>query len=423
MPTSLPVSARHRLLQLCRRLLERIRGDVLVEQALRAMPPEDGRIALLATGKAAAAMATGAWRVLGERIAAARVITRDGHCQGLTAETGFPCFTAGHPLPDARSLRAGAQVADWLAALEDDRQLLVLTSGGSSALLEKLPPAVSPGDLRRLNSWLLASGLDIHGVNRIRQSVSCIKGGGLLACVPPAVPVTHLIMSDVPGDDPAIIGSGLFSVSGPAARPLPPLPGWIRAMQTAARTCRDFSEELQRQPRRLRQRIIASNALACRQLAELAGGAGLEAHLHATPLSGDAAQQGRTLATYLREQAGPGLHIWGGETTVVLPRQPGRGGRNQHLALAAAQVLAGCQGITLLALGTDGSDGASDEDAGAIVDGGTLRRGEAEGLEAGAALQQADSGRFLEAAGDLISTGVTGVNVMDLAVALVEPRP
>ncbi|VAX13222.1 D-glycerate 2-kinase [hydrothermal vent metagenome] len=418
------VNIRQRLLQLYQRLLVDICGDRLVAQALQSKPLKSEKIVLLASGKAAASMARGAVQVLGNRIVDARVITKEGHCRGLEEETGIRCLQAGHPLPDARSLAAGQELLEWLPGLPTGVTLLVLTSGGTSALVEVLPLTTSLETLVRLNQWLLGSGLDIHAMNRIRRSVSCIKGGGLLAYVPPMVLVEHLILSDVPGDNLAIIGSGLFvametECNADTQTGSEVLPDWLRVMQQAARGCRAwqaknlFSHQVNHQ-------IIASNRLACQRLRELAMEMGLdEVHLHRQPLAGAAWLQGRTIAHYLRKQAPTGLHIWGGETTVVLPSRPGRGGRNQHLALAAAQELAGTEHISLLTVATDGSDGPTD-DAGAIVDGGTLRRGQAEGLDAGFALQQADSGHFLEASGDLVSSGVTGTNLMDIVLAFKE---
>jgi glycerate 2-kinase len=138
--------------------------------------------------------------------------------------------------------------------------------------------------------------------------------------------------------------------------------------------------------------------------------------VHSERLCGDAAAAGRRLAAELLD--GPAsVHIWGGETGVELPANPGRGGRNQQLALAAAEVLAGHDKVWLLAAGTDGSDGPG-EDAGAVIDGGTLARGELDGLNAAACLHRADAGSFFEASGDLISTGPTGTNVMDLVIGL-----
>ncbi|NOZ38565.1 MAG: DUF4147 domain-containing protein [Gammaproteobacteria bacterium] len=411
---------RQRLLQLYQQLLVNIRSDRLVAQVLQSKLLKSENIVLLASGKAAASMARGAVQVLGNRIVDARVITKAAHCQGLEKETGIRCLEAGHPLPDVHSLEAGEELLEWLSGLPAGVTLLVLTSGGSSALIEVLPQTGSLEALVRLNQWLLGSGLDIHAMNQIRRSVSCIKGGGLLACVPSIIPVEHLILSDVPNDDPAIIGSGLFVATATATATTEiesdALPDWVQAMQLAALDCRAWQAK-KLFNHRINHQIIASNRLACQLLVKLAAEAGLEEiYLHREPLAGAARLQGQAIARYLRKQAPTGLHIWGGETTVVLPSQPGRGGRNQHLALAAAQELAGTEQISLLAVATDGSDGPTD-DAGAIVDGGTLGWGEVQGLEAQRALQEADAGRFLEAAGDLVSTGVTGTNVMDMVLA------
>lgn len=413
MKTLTSVNIRKRLIHLYQSLLRDIRGDLLVAKALQAKPLLTDNIGLLATGKAAASMARGALQVLGERIVDARVITKLAHCDGLQEDTGVVCIEAGHPIPDTRSLEAGQELVNWLGHLSSEQSLLVLTSGGGSALVEQLPETSSLEELVRLNQWLLSSGLDIRAMNRIRQSVSCIKGGGLLACVPSGVVVEQLLISDVPGDELGVIGSGLF-VPGSLENEtsVPALPDWILQMQQAALNCRAYSYE----SAQIHHQIIASNGQACQQLAKMATENGMKAHLHSEPLTGDALVQGQAIAGYLRKQAVAGLHIWGGETTVVLPVKPGRGGRNQHLALAAAQELAGSEGITLLAVGTDGSDGAT-EDAGAIVDGQTLRRGDDEGKSAQAALEEADAGSFLEVAGDLINTGITGTNVMDIVLA------
>lgn len=414
------IKLRQRLLQLYQQLLVDIRSDRLVAQVLQGKLLKSEKIVLLASGKAAASMARGAVQVLGNRIVDARVITKVGYCQELEQETGISCLEAGHPLPDAHSLEAGQELLEWLPCLPAGVTLLVLTSGGSSALIEVLPQTGSLEALVRLNQWLLGSGLDIHAMNQIRRSVSCIKGGGLLACVPSIIPVEHLILSDVPNDDPAIIGSGLFVATTTTETESDALPDWVQSMQQAALGCRAWQTKKLFNHHRVKHQIIASNRLACQLLVKLATEMGLEeVYLHREPLAGEARLQGQTIAHYLRKQAPTGLHIWGGETTVVLPSQPGRGGRNQHLALAAAQELAGTEHICLLAVATDGSDGPTD-DAGAIVDGGTLGRGEAQGLEAQRALQEADAGYFLDAAGDLVSTGVTGTNVMDIVLALKE---
>lgn len=154
--------------------------------------------------------------------------------------------------------------------------------------------------------------------------------------------------------------------------------------------------------------------------AEAGATMGWSAVEHAEFVAGDAAAAGKQIAEQLLAAA-PGLHVWGGETTVQLPAQPGLGGRNQHLALAAAMRIAGPPGLLILAAGTDGTDGPG-QDAGALVDGGSLARGESHGLDPARCLATADSGRFLEASGDLIHTGPTGTNVMDLILGLKHPR-
>jgi len=328
-----------------------------------------GPVALVAIGKAAGSMAQGAADALAGQILRGLVITKPGGepLSGIAAD--FPCLLAGHPVPDARSLQAGALPAEV--------PLLLLLSGGASALVEVLPDGTGLAELQRLNGWLLGSGLDIGAMNAVRRSL------------------------DVPGDVPGLIGSGLLAPAPPTPTGLVgSLPGWVLPLlglapspPAADDTCFATVES----------HIIASLNDALAAAADAGHGLGYTVFEHATPLSGNAASCGRSLAQHLRD--GPaGLHIWGGETHVRLPKRPGRGGRNQHLALAAATVLAGDSRCSLLCAGTDGSDGPG-EDAGAIVDAGTLRRGQRQGLDAGEALRQADSGCFLQASGDLLRTG------------------
>jgi hydroxypyruvate reductase len=163
--------------------------------------------------------------------------------------------------------------------------------------------------------------------------------------------------------------------------------------------------------------IVASNRVAMEAIEKACKDRQQDVYLHSDFLGGEAADTGRELARFLLNEAEPGIHIWGGETTVRLPDEPGRGGRNQQLALAAAAMLKGNQKITLLAAGTDGSDGPT-EDAGGIVDGDTVTRGQLSELDVETCLVGADAGTFLEAAGDLLYTGPTGTNVMDLVIAI-----
>ncbi len=365
-------------------------------------------VIVIALGKAACSMARGALDVLAERIARAYVVTKDGYDESLP----WPCYTAGHPLPDERSLAAGTGLIEFIAALPQDAEVLVLLSGGASALVESTVPGVDLAQLRAANEWLLASGLDIAQCNRVRKSLSLIKGGRLAAFLAPR-PVLCLAISDVPGDDPAIIASGpLVEDTQPSDADIPGLPDFLR-------------QSLQHPPprpdrnvfRAVRVDIIATLDQAKTAAATAARQLGYHVILHPTLVTGDAAAAGERLAQQLRVAEPRDLHIWGGETTVRLPPSPGRGGRNQHLALAAALSLQGCPDVLLLAAATDGSDGPG-EDAGALVDGESVARGALHGVDGLAALAAADAGTLLAASGDLIATGPTGTNVMDIMLGL-----
>jgi hydroxypyruvate reductase len=391
--------------------LAAVDGKICVSRFLSDHRPT-GPVSVVAIGKAASAMATGASATLGAQLGQTLVITKTGHLDpALQPDPRFVCMEAGHPVPDAGSLAAGKALIRFLQGLPDGNELLVLISGGASSLVEVLPDQIGLDALQALNDWLLASGLSIHAMNRVRQAVSRIKGGRLARWIGPR-PATVLLVSDVAGDDPVVIGSGLLATAD--ARPLDelPLPEWVTAM---IQTC-------QNEP------VPTSNGSCVpHHIVARLGDALDAAHRHARSLgylpvivnpelSGDAQQAGRDIASLLQGKPA-GAWLWGGETTVNLPPQAGRGGRCQSLALAAACALDGQGNIVLLAAGTDGSDGPGAA-AGAMVDGSTLVRGTAHGLDAGRCLQQADAGTFLEASGDLVVTGPTGTNVTDLVIAI-----
>jgi len=284
-----------------------------------------------------------------------------------------------------------------------------LLSGGASSLVEVPAPGITLEMLQQVNRWLLGSGLDIKRMNTIRKRLSRIKGGQLIKSLGERQ-VQVWMISDVRGDDPAVIGSGLLYPDDSDAAQISGLPAEIQAILDNTPEVAGPSATAPE------HRVLANLQAACSALSEAACERELSVQVHDLELDGDAVETGRQLAEVL-EHASPGIHLWGGETTVQLPVQPGRGGRNQQLALAAATVLAGKPHCYLLALGTDGSDGSTG-DAGALVDGGSLARGELAGLDAEVSLHAADAGAFLEASGDLVSTGPTGTNVRDIVVAL-----
>jgi len=401
---------RQQLLRIFLAAVAAVGGRARVSGYLRAQPPA-GPVYLIAFGKAAGAMAQGARDALGDRILNGLVITKHGSEESLP----WPVLESGHPMPDETSLEAGARLIEFTKSIPQGAQVLVLLSGGASALVEALPAGLGLTQLRELSRWLLGAGLDIHAMNAIRKRLSLLKGGRLAQLLYPRK-VLCLAISDVSGDDPRSIGSGPL-VAEPKAD-IPPLsdgaPAWLAAaLQQAAPLPRPDDVCFQN----VQLEIIARLDDAKRAAADAATALGYPVAIEPEFVAGDAVEAGTRLARKLLESSAGVVHLWGGETTVQLPPQPGRGGRNQSVALSAARVLRDRKDTWFLAAGTDGSDGPT-EDAGALVDGATVVRGQAHGLDADTALAKADAGTFLEASGDLIHTGPTGTNVMDLMLGL-----
>ncbi len=366
-----------------------------------AQHPMTGPVAVFAVGKAAAHMAAAACESLGPRLAGGLVITAEDYAGD--EKPPLPMLFGSHPLPDERSLAAGARLLAVLQELPPRTQMLWLISGGASALVEQPSPGVSLEDLRRANDWLLASGRDIHRVNAVRRRLSRIKGGGLLHWLAGRAGLA-LYLSDVPGNDLAAIGSGPLLAGTPPADAFEGLPVWLSVL---------LAQERPLPPSNIRHHLLASVETARVAAADFLRAGDLPVFEHEELLQGDAATRGGELAR--RVAAQPGFHVWAGESTVTLPPRPGRGGRNQHLALAAALALAG-QPAVLLAAGSDGCDGVSPF-AGAVVTGQTVARARALGWDAATALTQADSASLFAALGDGLPRRVTGTNVMDLVLA------
>ena len=405
-----------RLAHACKDLLDifqagvaRVEGRYAVREALAQMP---GPVSLVAIGKAAGSMAQGALEALGDRVVDGLVISKSGHLDEPALKAArLHCLYGGHPLPDQGSLLAGEALVDFVQGLPADRSLLFLISGGASGVVEQLREGVDLSALQRINQWLLGSGLPIAAINRVRKSLSRIKGGGLIPLLQ-GRPARVLLISDVPGDDLSVIGSGLLVAEPDPLESLDQLalPEWLR-------------ELLPRQPRpelpsvdNIGLEIVASLADARRAAAERARELGYPVQVQGAPVVGDVEVVGRRLGYELID-SWPGVYIWGGEPTLRLPPEPGRGGRNQHLALCVAEQISGNRSVCFLAAGTDGGDGPG-EDAGGLVDGGTVSRGSRAVGDVRACLARADSGSFLQASGDLVRTGPTGSNVMDLMIGL-----
>ncbi|MCG8426878.1 MAG: DUF4147 domain-containing protein [Chromatiales bacterium] len=401
--------ARQDLFTIFTAALQRVEGQTAVARYLTANPLE-GDWSIVAIGKAAQAMAKGAQAVLGDRISGGLVISKTGHLDKnwLTASP-FIGLESSHPVPDQSSLDAGAQLLQFIESQPDEARLLFLISGGTSSLVEVLPKGVGLEELQALNEWMLSSGLSIERMNRLRKAVSLIKGGGLLSYLGSRT-VKGLLISDVPTDDPAVIGSGLLLAD---AAPIPldsfDLPSWVEDMiQSAPQSpLSAHAAEL----------AVVANLSVARDAAEQkARELGYQVQMSHAFIGANVETVAERMALEVSDSL-PGVYIWGGEPSMMLPDQPGRGGRNQHLALAAAIALDGRDDVCFLAAGTDGTDGPGD-DAGGLIDGGTITRGRRAGLDAITCLKGADSGTFLEASEDLINTGPTGTNVMDLMIGM-----
>lgn len=354
--------------------VDAVRGDRAVTTALaREQVARPDRI--LAVGKAAASMAQAARDFFGGDIPTL-VVTKYGHAEGLDSD--IEVIEAAHPVPDENSLRGGKTLFDAVHGMGADTHLLMLVSGGASALAELPAAGLSLHALQAENSRLLAEGLDIHAMNTRRRELSEIKGGKLLARFRGAL-VTTLAISDVEGDALSVIGSGIGDAPDAVRFSFDPF-------------------------------IVASNAIARDACAARAKALGIPVLDNAETLYDDVYTLSARLGPVFCQSA-PGLQILGGEPTVTLPPDPGEGGRNQALALALAEEIAGQERLSVLVAGTDGTDGPTTA-AGGLVDGATWGDG------ARAALRAADSGRFLRNRGALFTSGPTGTNVMDLALAL-----
>jgi glycerate 2-kinase len=344
-----------------------------------------GPVWLAAVGKAAPAMALGARDALGERIEHSLIISREGHCpRELLSARGVEVIAGAHPVPDERSLTAGARLLEWVEALPPQVEPLFLISGGASSLVEVLRAGTTLADLESFTARELAAGTAIGELNARRIALSRIKGGRLTARLA-GRPARALFISDVPGDDPRVIGSGLL---GPASE----------------------GED------RVERAVVASVEQAVAGAAAAARVRGLSVHAPARRFDDDALRLAARFAHELRLSRSE-VCVWGGESTVQLPPAPGKGGRNQHLALAAARLIAGQADLMLLAVGTDGTDGVT-EDAGALVDAESCGRVALDGLDVDDCLARADSATALAASGDLVHLGPTGTNVGDLVIGL-----
>ena len=386
------------------------------------------RVFVLAAGKAAGSMARAAEELLGEKVYGGLVVTKDGHDPG---PEDFETVFASHPEPDERGVEAARKVQEAAESLEDGDLLLALISGGASALLADPAPPIELADLKQLTGDLLRSGADIGEINTVRKHVSVLKGGGLARLAHPA-PTVALLLSDVVGDDPSSIASGL-TVPDPTT-----LEGTRRVLQRyriePPESISAHLREAEETPatddpifESVVNVICGGGRHAAEAAAEKAEELGYAPMLLTTTLTGDALGAASMYAAIVREVlasgnpvSSPCAIVSGGEATVTV-RGGGEGGPNQEFALALAVELDGVGGWAAFSADTDGHDGSTDA-AGGLVDGETAQGIRESGMDPDEELSDNNSYGALEAGGALLVTGPTGTNVNDVRVALISVR-
>jgi hydroxypyruvate reductase len=393
------------------------------------------RLVAVAVGKAAAPMMAAAEAVLGDRLAAGLCVTKRGYGRSLSRAR---LLEAGHPVPDEAGLAAAGEVEALLAGGREGDLVLVLISGGGSALLPAPAQGVTLAEKQSVTSLLLASGADIGEMNCVRKHLSRLKGGGLCRRAAPAR-VATLVLSDVVGDpldvvasgptvpDPTTFADALAVLDRRGLRERVP-PAALARLEAGARgeipeTPKPGDPVFRGGP----PLLVGSNRIAVEAGARRARSLGYRPVVLSTSVTGEAREVAQVLAAVAREARASGRParppcclLSGGEPTVTL-RGGGKGGRSQELALSAALALEGVAGVALLSAGTDGTDGPTDA-AGAICDGATAARARALGLDPRRHLDGNDAYPLFAALGDLVVTGPTQTNVMDLHVIAVGGR-
>ncbi|MBQ6255650.1 MAG: glycerate kinase [Clostridia bacterium] len=399
--------------QIVREAIAAVQPDAAVRRALSGLE-FPGRVLLAAAGKAAWRMAKAASDCLGGRIEKGVVVTKYGHVMGDIENCA--CFEAGHPVPDENSFRGTQAALDLVTGLSDQDTLLFLLSGGGSALFEK--PLVSLEELRDITGQVLACGADIVEINTIRKRLSQVKGGRFAQLCAPAR-MEAVILSDIVGDPLDMIASGPACPDSSTAEDAKRVvEKYGLRMSPEARALLD--KETPKELHNVHTQITGSVRELCTAAAKTCERLGYTPILLTDRLCCQAREAGGFLASILKthEKDGKALAFIAGGETVVRLTGHGLGGRNQELALAAAQGISGMQNAAVFSVGSDGTDGPTDA-AGGYADGDTRGELTAQGVSIDRVLQENDAYHALQKTDGLIVTGPTGTNVNDVAVGLI----
>lgn len=411
----------------------RIDAEKIIAQAIHASLPDEavkkaiarrkftfqGKLIVIAIGKAAWNMAKAAAESISYPIERGIVLTKYGHAQGEIP--GFTILEAGHPLPDENTMTGTKQIMEAVAGLTEKDTVFFLISGGGSALFEKPAGSLGLADFLDITKQLLECGADIVEMNTVRKHLSAVKGGRFAVLCAPAK-VYAVALSDILGDRADSIASGPVCADESTCAD-----AWAVAEKYGLRLTDAMKEQLSIEtPKKVENvdmQITGSVTELCVQAAAAAEALGYTPLILTNMLDCEAREAGRFLAAVAKTVQKDGLPlkppcalICGGETIVRITGK-GKGGRNQELALAAAEAIAGIENIVVAAVGSDGTDGPTDA-AGGIVDGGTKARLQANGISISEILAENDSNRALGMADALVMTGPTGTNVNDLYFVL-----
>ena len=367
---------------------------------------------LISIGKAGSSMAKAALESMEGNIKSGLIITKRKHLDDeLKNYKNIECLESDHPTPSMQSIVCGEKLIKFIEDTETEGNFLFLLSGGGSSLAENLVDGFSLDELVEITDALLSRGYNIGEINAVRKYFSKIKGGKLANYIKGRKTII-LTISDVPHDDPKVIASGPLSYDDFKID----LNKYDDDISEKLKKVKPLSCPAKDKFLNVQTNIIAKLDDAKFACSDLGKKLNYDVHINEKFIEGDVIE----LASYFHDyllNCPNGLHIWGGESSVQLPDNPGRGGRNQQLSLLMAEKIQNLDNITFLSAGTDGTDGPTN-DAGGVVDGKTINLGADLNLNHQKSLSEADSGNYLDKVGALITTGPTGTNVMDLILAI-----